>query len=139
MRAYTVATTAVALNVPTKWVDNVLSHHRIPGVSRSRQGVSRKLTYRAILALELALRIARTLTSTLPRSLELAALALADRDAPLSLGNGLSLTIDLGSLESELAGRLDHAVEVTPLPRRGRPAPETRKGRLSAPLSHQAR
>ena len=122
MRAYTVATTAVALNVPTKWVDNTLTHHRIPGVSRSRQGVSRKLTYRAILTLELALRIARTLTSTLPRSLELAALALTDRETPLSLGNGLSLTIDLGSLESELAGRLDHAVEVTPLPRRGRPS-----------------
>jgi hypothetical protein len=121
MRAYTVATTAVALNVPTKWVDNVLSHHRIPGVSRSRQGISRKLTYRAILTLELALRIARTLTSTLPRSLELAASVLTDRKTPLSLDNGLSLTVDLDRLEAELTARLDHAVEVTPLPRRGRP------------------
>ena len=122
MRAYTVATTAVTLNVPAKWVDNVLSHHRVPGVSRSRQGVSRKLTYRAILALELALRIARTLTSTLPRSLELAASMLANRESPLSLGNGLRLTFDLEEIESELTARLDHAVEVTPLPRRGRPA-----------------
>src|SRR6476620_3512312 len=122
MREYTVATTAVTLNVPTKWVDNVLSHHRVPGVSRSRQGVSRKLTYRAILALELALRIARTLTSSLPRSLELAASMLATRESPLSLGNGLRLSFDLEEIESELAARLDHAVEVTPLPRRGRPA-----------------
>jgi hypothetical protein len=121
MRAYTVATTAVTLNVPTKWVDNVLSHHRIPGVSRSRQGVARKLTYPAILTLELALRIARSLTSTLPRSLELAASVLANRESPLSLGNGLRLIVDLDRLESELVARLDHAVEVTPLPRRGRP------------------
>lgn len=121
MRAYTVATTAVALNVPGKWVDNVLSHHHVPGVSNSRQGVSRKLTYRAILALEIALRIARTLSTTLPRSLDLAESLLANRDSRLSLGDGLSLTIDLSKLEPELAARLDHAVEVTPLPRRGRP------------------
>ena len=121
MRAYTVATTAVTLNVPTKWVDNVLSHYDVPGVSRSRQGVSRKLSYPAILRLELALRIARTLTSTLPRSLELATSLLASRESLLILGNGLRLTVDLNQIESELAGRLDHAVEVTPLPRRGRP------------------
>jgi hypothetical protein len=51
MRAYTVATTAVTLNVPTKWVDNVLSHYHVPGVARNQQGVSRKLTYQAILTL----------------------------------------------------------------------------------------
>jgi hypothetical protein len=121
MRAYTVATTAVTLKVPVKWVDNVLSHNRVPGVSRNRQGVSRKLTYRAILTLEVALRIARTFSSTLPRSLELAALLLANRESPVNIGDGLSLAIDYRELESDLASRLDHAVEVTPLPRRGRP------------------
>jgi hypothetical protein len=121
MRAYTVATTAVTLKVPVKCVDNVLSHNRVPGVSRNRQGVSRKLTYRAILTLEVALKIARTFSSTLPRSLELAALLLADRESPVNIGDGLSLAIDYRELESDLASRLDHAVEVTPLPRRGRP------------------
>jgi hypothetical protein len=121
MRAYTVATTAVTLKVPVKWVDNVLSHNRVPGVSRNRQGVSRKLTYRAILTLEVALKIARTFSSTLPRSLELAALLLANRESPVNIGDGLSLAIDYRELESDLASRLDHAVEVTPLPRRGRP------------------
>lgn len=121
MRAYTVATTAVTLNVPTKWVDNVLSHYHVPGVARNQQGVSRKLTYQAILTLEIALRFTRTLSATLPRSLDMAASLVANRESSIGVGDGLSLAIDFDKIEPDLMARLDHAVEVTPLPRRGRP------------------
>ena len=118
MRAYTVAATAVTLNVPPKWVDNVLSHNHVTGVSRGRQGVARKLSYKAILNLEVALRLARALSTPLPQALEIAARLLKE-------GRGLALSMDLASIETDLAARLDHAVEVAPSPRRGRPA--TRK------------
>ena len=127
MRAYTVAATAVTLNVPSKWVDNVLSHNHVAGVSRGRQGVSRKLTYKAILSLEVALRLAKALSTPFPQALEIAATLLKDRgeSSSLTLGRGLALNMDLASIEAELTARLDHAVEVAPSPRRGRPV--TRK------------
>jgi hypothetical protein len=50
MRAYTVATVAVTLHVPLKWVDNVITHHHLSGVTRARQGIPRRLTQRAVVA-----------------------------------------------------------------------------------------
>jgi hypothetical protein len=127
VRAYTVAATAVTLDVPPKWVDNVLSHHKVPGVTRGRQGVARKLSYQAVLTLEVALRLVRTLGISLPRSIELATILVSDPSSRQSLGagSGLSLAIDLESIEAHVAKLLAHAMEVAPSPRRGRPT--TRK------------
>src|SRR5687768_5622247 len=82
MRAYTVATAAVALGVRTKWVDNVLSHRSVPGVSQSRQGVTRRLTVEAVSVLEIALRLTRGFGIPLNRSLDLAVSA-ANRGSPV--------------------------------------------------------
>ena len=57
MRAYTVAASAFTLGVNTKWLDNVLSHHRVDGVFQQRQGISRRLTPAALLTLEIAARL----------------------------------------------------------------------------------
>jgi hypothetical protein len=127
MRAYTVAATAVTLDVPVKWVDNALSHHHVPGVAKRRQGVARKLSYQAVLTLEVALRLVRALGAPLPRSIELATVLISDPKSRQSLGaaSGLSLGIDIESIEAHVARLLAHAVEVAPSPRRGRPT--TRK------------
>jgi hypothetical protein len=127
MRAYTVAATAVTLDVPVKWVDNALSHHHVLGVAKRRQGVARKLSYQAVLTLEVALRIVRALGAPLPRSIELATVLVSDPKSRQSLGaaSGLSLGIDIESIEAHVARLLAHAVEVAPSPRRGRPT--TRK------------
>ncbi|HEY0241194.1 MAG TPA: hypothetical protein VGC52_00890 [Gemmatimonadaceae bacterium] len=124
MPAYTVAATAVTLGMPIKWVDNVLSHHEVPGVSQSRQGVSRRLAPQAILTLDLALRISNALGVPISRALELSASLLRQPGGTttIDLGQGVSLTIDLEEVRSELLERLAHAVEVAPSPRRGRPA-----------------
>ena len=124
MPAYTVAATAVTLGMPIKWVDNVLSHHEVPGVSQSRQGVSRRLAPQAILTLDLALRIPNALGVPISRALELSASLLRQPggSTTIDLGQGVSLTIDLEKVRSELLERLAHAVEVAPSPRRGRPA-----------------
>lgn len=118
MRAYTVATAAVTLKVPTKWVDNVLSQHRIEGVIRRRQGVARRLTVRAIMTLDVALRLSRTLGASMAASIHLAARLL---DSELTAGEGITISVDSSRLEAELMDRLAQAVEIAPSPRRGRP------------------
>ena len=137
MRAYTVAAAAVTLQVSTKWLDNVLSHHHVQGVSRKRQGVTRRLTPRAILTLELALRLSRTCGSPLSRALELSKNIIGQENNPdqLPLGEGLFLLADLRNIESELMTGLAHAVEIAPNPRRGRPPSRNDEGCLSAPLA----
>ena len=124
MPAYTVAATAVTLEMPTKWVDNVLSHYRIPGVSQGRQGVSRRLAPHAVLTLDIALRISRALRVPISRALVLSERLLrhSSETATVDLGQGVSLSIDLGEVRRELLERLANAVEVAPSPRRGRPA-----------------
>ena len=121
MRAYTVATAAVTLRMPAKWVDNVLSHHSIAGVAKARQGIARRLTPHAILNLEVALRLSDALSIPTARALELAQ-DLTARTGELSTGKGITLTLDIEAIQAELAERLAHAVEIAPLPRRGRPA-----------------
>jgi hypothetical protein len=121
LRAYTVAAAAVTLGMSTKWIDNVLSHHTVPGVARSRQGVSRRLTPQAILSLEIAIRLSNALSIPVARSLELAARLVRER-GELSAGKGLTLALDIEVIQAELAERLANAVEIAPLPRRGRPS-----------------
>jgi hypothetical protein len=107
--------------MPVKWIDNVLSHHTVAGVARSRQGVSRRLTPQAILGLEIAIRLSNALSIPIARSLELAARLVRER-GELSAGKGLTLALDIEVIQAELAERLANAVEIAPLPRRGRPS-----------------
>ena len=123
MPAYTVAATAVTLGMPLKWVDNVLSHHRIPGVSRARQGISRRLAPQAILTLDVALRISRALGIPTSRALDLSARLLRQPADTVTVeaGQGISISIAVKEVRDDLLERLAHAVEVAPSPRRGRP------------------
>lgn len=123
MRAYTVATAAVTLRTPAKWLDNVLSQNNIDGVIKRRQGVARKLTPKAVLTLEIALQLTRTLGATVPTALRLARqLAQQEIDrAELEVGAGFRLSLELRRIEADVMERLAHAVEIAPSPRRGRP------------------
>jgi len=121
MRAYTVATVAITLNVSPKWLDNTLSHYRIEGVVQARQGVSRKLSPHAVLTLRIALRLVEHLEMPLRRALELAHELTGDPGGyPLS--RELSISLDLNRATAEITERLAQAVEITPVPRRGRPS-----------------
>ena len=121
MRAYTVAAAAVSLGISRKTLDNVLIRHDIAGVSRARQGVSRRLTARAVMTLDLALRLSRSASIPIGAALTLAATALQQSRSRLELEKGITLSFDLPLLQSSLDARLAHAVEVAPAPRRGRP------------------
>ena len=125
MRAYTVATAAVALGVGAKWVDNVLSHHALPGVTQSRQGVARRLTVEAVGVLEIALRLTRAFGIPVRRALALAEGFVIDSPQISKEFDGLEIRVDLRAIHSELAVRLSEAVEFAPTPRRGRPRSRT--------------
>ena len=122
-RAYTVTAVAVTLRVPTKWVDNVLSHHAVPGVVQARQGVTRRLSPRAVAILELTLRLNRALGMPTEKALQLAQQCVesGESDYRLFLTDSVRLLIDLDRLTADVQLRLAEAVEMAPSPRRGRP------------------
>ena len=129
MRAYTVATTAVTLDMPRKWVDNTLSHFDVPGVRQSRQGVSRKLSPRAVLILAIGLRLVKALGVPMNIALPLAA-QLAEpgvAEPRIEIAGGIWLEMDVASVARDIEARLAQAVELTPIPRRGRPPGKTVK------------
>jgi len=123
LRAYTVAATAVALGVNSKWVDNVLSHHHVPGVHQARQGIARRVTPVALLVLDVTLRLVRSLRIPLPQALEIAKRLVDAREGGIALSGAASIQIraDVESLTNDLNARLERAVEMSPTPPRGRP------------------
>ena len=123
MRAYTVATVAITLGVTPKWLDNVLSHYPIQGVLKGRQGVSRKLGPHAVVTLHLVNELIRTLALPLAEAISVAERAgQAEGIASIQLFSTAHLTIDVAGTTREVGKRLALAVEVTPIPRRGRPS-----------------
>jgi hypothetical protein len=122
MRGYTVAASAVTLRVSAKWLDNVLSHHAVPGVQRTRQGVKRLLPPSALIQLEIALVLGRALAVPLgvaiPLAIRLHQTGGRIDTAGLPL---ITITLDLPRLISALDRRLADAVESAPSPKRGRP------------------
>ena len=127
-RAYTVATAALALDVPPKWIDNILSHHTVLGVVQQRQGVARKLSIDGLLVLALSAFLIQELGAPAPRAIRIAEELLRNEGRYESL-RGLSLILDVSAFQAGLLERLENAVEIAPVPRRGRPA-ANKTGRL---------
>ena len=127
-RAYTLATAALALQVPAKWLDNTLSHFRVQGVVQTRQGVPRRLSIESLTLIAITLGLIADLELPLAKALKLAE-RLAAASGKLTLEGGARIEVDLPVMTESLLQRLEHAVEVAPLPRRGRP-PQKTTGRL---------
>jgi hypothetical protein len=127
-RAYTIATAALALGTSIKWLDNVLSHNRVPGVAQERQGISRRLTVEGLLVLALAVMLIQELGLPTAKAIALAQ-GLARNDGSYTAPQGLNLALDLPAFRVQLLQRLENAVEVAPVPKRGRP-PQNKTGRL---------
>ena len=127
-RAYTVTTAALALDVTGKWVDNILSHHTVPGVDQQRQGVARKLSIDGLLVLGLTSFLIHELGAPAPKAIEIAE-ALLRNEGRYESPRRLSLILDVAAFQASLLERLEIAVEMAPAPRRGRPA-ANKTGRL---------
>jgi hypothetical protein len=128
-RAYTIATAALALGTSVKWLDNVISHNRVPGVAQKRQGISRRLTVEGMLLLALAALLIQELGLPTSKAITLAE-NLARNEGRYSAQQGLlNLGLDLTTFRLHLLERLENAVEIAPVPKRGRP-PRNKTGRL---------
>ena len=124
MRGFTVSVAAIVLGVDHKMLDNLLSHHAVPGCARARQGVRRRLTTEAILHVAVALLLVRELGVPLARALALAAGLVAGGRHEAAAGS-LALTLDVAAMRLALVERIAAAVEGVREPKRGRP-PRTR-------------
>jgi hypothetical protein len=127
-RAYTVATAALALGTPIKWIDNVLSHNKVPGIRQQRQGVARHLSIEGLLVLALTGILTHELGLPTSRAIIVGHGIVAGNGRYLA-GDGLSIEIDLAAFQAGLLEKLESAVEIAPVPRRGRP-PASKTGRL---------
>jgi hypothetical protein len=127
-RAYTIATAALTIGTSIKWLDNVLSHNRVAGVAQQRQGISRRLTIESLVGLAVTVLLIRDLGLPTAKAIAVAE-DLAKNDGRYIASQGLILTLDLSSFRAELLARLESAVEIAPVPKRGRP-PENKTGRL---------
>lgn len=127
-RAYTVATAVLALDVPAKWVDNMLSHYTVPGVAQGRQGIARKLTVDGLLVLALTNFLIQELGAPALKAIGIAEQLLRNEGRYTS-PKGFDLVLDLSTFRTSLLERLENAVEMAPVPRRGRPA-GNKTGRL---------
>jgi hypothetical protein len=129
VRSYTIATAALTLGTSVKWVDNVLSHYRVPGIIQKRQGISRRLSTNGLVVLGLAALLIEELGLPTPRALVIAENLAGNEGRYTAAGQELSLSLDFPSFRARLLESLETAVEVAPAPRRGRP-PLNKTGRL---------
>lgn len=127
-RAYTVATGALALGMPVKWVDNLLSHYKVPGIRQERQGIARRLSIEGLVVLALTALLIDELGLPARKAIAVAE-GMIKNGGRITPAEGLSIEIDLPLFEAGLIERLESAVEIAPIPRRGRP-PANKTGRL---------
>ena len=127
-RAYTIATAALTLEMPAKWLDNTLSHIKIPGVRQEKQGVARRITIDGLLILSIAALLINEFGISLSRAAVMAE-TLTSNNGLYTSPRGVGIQLDLDGLRLKLLERLEHAVEVTPIRKRGRP-PKNKTGRL---------
>lgn len=127
MRAYTVDAAAFALDVSLKWLDNILSHHDVPGIAHGRQGIQRRIPVDSLLVIALARTVHQQLGTPLRRALQLAELVINAADGDIVVGSAdtlpgqVRLSVDVTAMRNALESRLREGVEFGAAPRRGRP------------------
>lgn len=123
MRSYTVALSALAIDAPAKWVDNLLSQHVVEEVvPQNRRGLARRISHLALVRLAVIRQLNHALGMSVADAVRVAGLLLAPEGADVYRRGQMSLTLDRAALECELAARLGDALESAPSPRRGRPS-----------------
>lgn len=121
MPAYDLATTAFAAGAPRKWLDNLTSHHDLPGVQSRKRGVSREFSFDAVVLVSLIRALTDDLCLPVWRAVDIAVAMSGDSQGTLVLPGGVSVRIDTADLARRAQQRLLEAAESVPRIRRGRP------------------
>ena len=132
MRGYSVATVALTLDVDAKWLDNLLSQHRVPGVAQARQGVQRRIQPEAVYLIATAHALNRDFQIPVGAALRLAG-ELWSKDGDVGpeasstvVQGDLAVSVSRRDLRRRIETALAEAVEIAPRPRRGRPPKQRR-------------
>lgn len=121
-RTYDVRVIALTLDAPIKWIDNLLSHHEVPGCTRDRQGVGRRISDLGLLAIGVVRVLSEELQIPLAAATKLVREAVTgDGIGPLRTSSGLRIDLPSHQLERDLQDRLRDALEAAPVVARGRP------------------
>lgn len=121
-RSYDVRVVALTLDVQIKWLDNLLSHHDLPGCTRARQGVERRISDEGILAIEIVRLLNSELGIPLGRAVQLVRDGLSmDSGLAIRTPAGITITLPHPRLEQRIASGLRDAIEAAPRIARGRP------------------
>ncbi len=125
MPSYDIATASFAVGAPRKWVDNVTSHHDVPGIQRHRRGSGREFSVDGIRSLSVIRALILELNLPIRKAVEVARTIQMGGEGEIVLCEGLRLRIDHMVLMRGVRQRLLEAAESVPRVRRGRrPAPE---------------
>lgn len=120
---------ALTIGAPVKWVDNLLSHFHLTGVTRRARGFTRLIDEDGLLVLAVTRLLQDQLGIPLPQATRVA-LEIVSRPRETQgeyRASRVTLRIALTDLERELQERLRDAAEAVAHVRRGRPprrAPE---------------
>jgi hypothetical protein len=120
-RFYHVDIARFACGADLKWVDNLLSHFDVPGVERTRQGSSRRLSAAGIHHIALIRTISRNLGVSTGLAVSLATRLLAEGPSKVDIEPAISLTLDRGTFVRQIDAAIATAVESIEPARRGRP------------------
>jgi hypothetical protein len=115
---------ALTLGVSIKWVDNLLSHHHIPGVTRSRQGVQRQLSDEGLIAVEIVRILTDELQIPVARAAEICRVGMLEGTIErfrFETHSSALLTLDVAEIDKRLRARMLDAVESIERIPRGRP------------------
>lgn len=121
MPAYDLATTAFAVGVPRKWLDNLTSHHDLPGVQARKRGVSRAFSFEAVVLVSFIRALTNDLCVPVWRAVELATAVSGDPAGALALPHGITVSVDTAALARQVQQHLLEAAESVPRIPRGRP------------------
>src|SRR5689334_1044757 len=102
MPLYTTSSTAAALGVSQKWLDNLLSHNKIDGIQQSGQGVSRRLPIESVETISVAHTLIKETHVPAAHAVALAERLIASQTGGIELSPALSVTVDLAGLRQSL-------------------------------------
>ena len=121
MPIYDLSAVAEALDVELKQLDNLLSRNELPGIEKRRRGVARRLTADLAVVIRLAKDLAEAIQVSPGSVLRFAHRIEREGRDEVSLGDFVTLRVDLARLHGSTLNRLDAAVETVGRRRRGRP------------------
>lgn len=125
-RTYHVDIAQYAAKSDRKWIDNLLSHHTVPGVAGGTQGVARRIGIDGIHHISLIRRLTREAGFATAGAVSIARRLLATDSAHVSLMPGLELEFDRPRFERDVDQLIAEGVEAVQPPRRGRPPGQSR-------------